>query len=207
MQAALVQWSPRIMGEKLWKSWVFLNGINGSKTVAGRWNMMEQMVVQNLTEPMKMLKELRNLMQSYRSLSITAMTVQLNLDKGTITSTEKGRNFFQRSDSPSWQCSSSQGALCWAVTDPKIDCWNGTPILFPWFGSEWLQAIPSNKVCSKGTKTSGYWRHLKGKMWRRHWKLFHDRCSKNVSSSGSIVGLSAQMLMGSTVKVTPLSKL
>jgi hypothetical protein len=28
-------------------------------------------------------------------------------------------------------------------------------------------------------------------MWRRHWKLFHNRSSKNVSNSGSIVGLSA----------------
>jgi hypothetical protein len=29
------------------------------------------------------------------------------------------------------------------------------------------------------------------KMWRRHWKVFNNRCSKNVSNNGSIVGLSA----------------
>jgi hypothetical protein len=29
------------------------------------------------------------------------------------------------------------------------------------------------------------------KMWWRHWKLFHNRNSKHVSNSGSIVGLSA----------------
>jgi hypothetical protein len=27
-------------------------------------------------------------------------------------------------------------------------------------------------------------------MWRRHWKLFHNRSSKNVSRSGNIDGLS-----------------
>jgi hypothetical protein len=40
------------------------------------------------------------------------------------------------------------------------------------------------------TKISGYWRHPKIKMWR-HWKLFHNRSSKNISISGSIVGLNA----------------
>jgi hypothetical protein len=29
------------------------------------------------------------------------------------------------------------------------------------------------------------------KMWRRHWKLFHNRISKDVSNSGSIVRPSA----------------
>jgi len=66
--------------------------------------------------------------------------------------------------------------------------------LFPWFGSEWLLAVSKNKACVKGTKISGYWRHPK-KMWWQHWKLFHNRSSKNVSNSGS------------TSKVTPLSKL
>jgi len=33
-------------------------------------------------------------------------------------------------NSPQWQCSSSQGALCQAVSGPKIDYWNGTPTLF-----------------------------------------------------------------------------
>jgi hypothetical protein len=45
------------------------------------------------------------------------------------------------------------------------------------------------------------------KTWRQHWKLFHNRTSKNVSSSGSIVGLNAYLIRGSTSKVTPLSKL
>jgi len=36
---------------------------------------------------------------------------------------------------------------CQAVSGPKIDYWNGTPTLFPWFGSEWLVAVSKNKVC------------------------------------------------------------
>jgi hypothetical protein len=41
------------------------------------------------------------------------------------------------------------------------------------------------------------------KLW--HWKIFHNRSCKNVSTSGSIVELSAQLHKGSTSKVTPLS--
>jgi hypothetical protein len=39
------------------KSEVFLNGINCSKKVVGTWKMVKEVVVQGLTEPMKMLKE------------------------------------------------------------------------------------------------------------------------------------------------------
>jgi hypothetical protein len=39
-----------------------------------------------------------------------------------------------------------------------------------------------------------------------HWKLFHNRSSKNIFKSCSIVGISTQLLKGSTSKVTPLSK-
>jgi hypothetical protein len=44
-------------------------------------------------------------------------------------------------------------------------------------------------------------------MWWRHWKLFHNRSSKNVSTSGNIVELSTELLKGNTSKVIPLSKL
>jgi hypothetical protein len=46
-----------------------------------------------------------------------------------------------------------------------------------------------NKVCLKGTKISAYWRHKK--KWR----------TESCSTTG-IVGLSAQLLKGSTSKVT-----
>jgi hypothetical protein len=38
-------------------------------------------------------------------------------------------------------------------------------------------------------------------------RLFHSTSSRNVSNSDSIVGLSAQLLKGSNLKVTPLNKL
>jgi hypothetical protein len=44
---------------------------------------------------------------------------------------------------------------------PKVDYWNGTLTLFPWFGSECLLAVPKIKFCLKATKISGYWRHPK----------------------------------------------
>jgi hypothetical protein len=50
-----------------------------------------------------------------------------------------------------------------------------------------------NRVCLQGMKISGHWRHPLSpqKKWRRHWKLFHNRCFKNVSNSSSIIRLSA----------------
>jgi hypothetical protein len=65
--------------------------------------------------------------------------------------------------------------------------WNTHPI--PPFWLRMTSGSFQNKVCLKGTKGSGYWRHPK--MWRWHWKLFDIRSPKNVSISGSIVGLSA----------------
>jgi hypothetical protein len=57
MQVALVQRSPRIMGETLWKIQVFLSGIHSSERVASSWKMMIEVVVQDLTESMKFLKK------------------------------------------------------------------------------------------------------------------------------------------------------
>jgi hypothetical protein len=48
---------------------------------------------------------------------------------------------------------------CQAVSGTKIDYWSGTPIRLPWLGSKWLLAVSKNKVCLKGMKNSGYWRH------------------------------------------------
>jgi len=74
---------------------------------------------------------------------------------------EKCLNLAQLWDFPRWQCSSSQGTFSQAVSGPKIYYWNGTPSVFFQFGSEWLLAVSKNKVCLKGTKISGYWRHPK----------------------------------------------
>jgi hypothetical protein len=66
-----------------------------------------------------------------------------------------------------------------SLPQKKNHYWNGTATLFPWFGSECLLAVSKNKVCIKRTKISGYWRHPKI-MRRQHWKIFHNRSSKNV---------------------------
>jgi hypothetical protein len=45
-------------------------------------------------------------------------------------------------------------------------------------------------------------------MWRWHWKLFQTGVRKMFPTvAGSFVGLNAKLLKGSTLKVTPLSKL
>jgi hypothetical protein len=65
----------------------------------------------------------------------------------------------------------------------------------------WLQMTPGYFQ----PKISGYWRHLQIKGWQ--WKLFCNRSTKYVSNSGSIVGLSVQLLKGSILRVIPLHKL
>jgi len=55
MQVTLAQCSQRHMGEKLLKHQVFLSGVNSSERVLRTCKMMKEVVVQNFTEPMKML--------------------------------------------------------------------------------------------------------------------------------------------------------
>jgi hypothetical protein len=56
MQVTLVQFHPRVMGEKLFKSHVLLNSINCSNWVVRTWKMMKEAVAQDVTEQRKMLK-------------------------------------------------------------------------------------------------------------------------------------------------------
>jgi len=42
MQVTPVQYSPRLMGEKMWQSEIFLSGINGSKRIACRNHIWRQ---------------------------------------------------------------------------------------------------------------------------------------------------------------------
>jgi len=57
------------------------------------WKMMKVVVIQDLTEPTKMLKKHGPWVHSNRCVSIRAMALQLNLDKETVTCIEKGLNF------------------------------------------------------------------------------------------------------------------
>jgi hypothetical protein len=82
------------MGEELWICKVFSGGINCSILAARRWKMMKELVVQDLTEPMKILERKKpNVVLSDRRLSVWAMVVQLNLDKETVTCVDKRLNF------------------------------------------------------------------------------------------------------------------
>jgi hypothetical protein len=147
-----MQCSSRLFEKKLWKSQVSLNGINSSKWFARTWSVMKKWsskISQN---------QVRNLVHSDRRLNIRALDVLLNSDKETV---KTSGTLAQWIDYPPWQCTSSQDALCQVVSGPEINYWNGTPTLFPWFGSEWLLAFSENKVGLQGTKISGRWRHLK----------------------------------------------
>jgi len=119
----------------------------------------------------------KNLVWSVRHLSNTAMAVQLNLEKETVQNTW---TMAQWLDSPPWQCSSSKCTLYKAVSGPKINYWNGKPILFHWCSSDWLLATSKNKVCLKERKISGYQTHPKSnddskefqkcfQQWKHHW--------------------------------------
>jgi hypothetical protein len=107
-------------------------------------------------------------------------------------------------DSPPWQNSNSQGPFCQAVYGPKIDYWNGTPTILPWFGTEWL-LFPKIKSALKRTRFQDI--EDIQKKWRRYWTLFHNRSSKNFSNSGSIVELSEKLLKWTTSKGILVSKI
>jgi hypothetical protein len=123
----------KLMGEKVWKIQVFLSGINGSKRV--------KVVAQDLTEPMKMLKNLRA-SGAFRCLSIRAMCVQLKFWQRNSSMCRKRPELrpndwiLHHDNAPAHKTLSVKQFLA-----QKIHYWNGTPTLFPWFGSEWLLAI------------------------------------------------------------------
>jgi len=60
--------------------------------------MMKEVIVQDFTDPMNMLK-VRNLVHTARRLSISAVAVLLNLNKETVTCEERCPNFDPTLDS------------------------------------------------------------------------------------------------------------
>jgi hypothetical protein len=71
----------------------------------------------------------------------------------------------------------------------------GTPTLFPWFGSEWLLVVSKNKVYLKGTKVSGYWTCPPPPKSDDSTESYSATgIPRTVHNSGSIVGLSSQLL-------------
>jgi hypothetical protein len=152
---------------KLWKCRVFLSAVNGSKRVANTWKLMKEVTVQDLPEPMKMLN-----ICGIRCIETANQAHCLEILKLCV---ENGLNFCPTI----WFSTMTMLQLtrrCQAVSGPKIDYWNGTPTLFPWFGSKFLLAASKNNLCLKGTKISGYWRHPKKK-----------KCDETVPILGSSV--------------------
>jgi hypothetical protein len=101
---------------------------------------------------------------------------------------KKARILAQLLDSPPWECFSSLGAVQ-QFLDQKTDYWNETFICSLDFGPNCLRLFPRIKSALKEQIFQDR-RHPK-KLWRRPWKIFHNRSSKNISNSGNIVGLNA----------------
>jgi hypothetical protein len=57
MQVTLVQCCPRLVGGEAVESQLYSSGMNVKKRVARMWKMMKEVIVQNITERMKMLKK------------------------------------------------------------------------------------------------------------------------------------------------------
>jgi hypothetical protein len=123
-------------GGKLWKSQLWLSCRNSSKRVAGTWNMMNKRWPIRTQSTGENAEEVRNSVHSDRRLSIRAMAVQMNLDKETVTC--------QGLDSPAPKALSVKQFLIQ---------WNGKPMLFPSFDSEWrLVLSKKNKVSLPGRR-------------------------------------------------------
>jgi hypothetical protein len=73
----------------------------------------------------------------------------------------------------------------------KIGIEMDPPPPFPRFGSKWLLTVSKNKVCNKGTKISGYWRHpnKKKKNVTISLKAVPEQEFQNISNSVNVVGL------------------
>jgi hypothetical protein len=71
----------------------------------------------------------------------------------------------------------------------KIDYWNGTLSIFPWFGSEWLTAVSKVKSALKERKFQDT--DIQKECDDDTERYSSTRSSRNVSNSSSIVGLSS----------------
>jgi len=85
MQVTFVQCSLRLMGKKLWRNQVFLSCRDNVEIYERRGRPGCQKTDENV-------EKMRNLAHWDTRLSVTAVVVQVNLDKETVTCVEKGLN-------------------------------------------------------------------------------------------------------------------
>jgi len=154
MKVTLEQCSLRFMGEKLWKSQCFWVASTAQRETACRNHKCSQ--CSSLSSISMVLFTLNSLHKVKHPIKLLMWKYWRDYVKLHVW---KGLNFGPaiRLSTMTWP--SLQNALCQEISGPKIDYWNGTPALFPWFDSEWLLILSKNKVCLKGAKISRHWRH------------------------------------------------
>jgi hypothetical protein len=144
MQVSFVQRSQRLVGEKLWQSRVFLSGINSSKTVDSKWNIIKAILntfldIKGTTVHCEFIPQDQIVNQAYY------LEILKWLREREAVPRERSQFLAQWLDSPLSQFSSSQEALIQAASGPTIGYWNGIPAISPRFSSEWLLALSKNK--------------------------------------------------------------
>jgi hypothetical protein len=77
--------------------------------------------------------------------------------------------------------------------------------LLKWFGSEWLLTVSKMKPALRRRRFQDI--ENVQKMWRQHWKTFHNRRSKKFFQQWQHRWAKCIVAQWSTSKVTPLSKL
>jgi hypothetical protein len=139
---------------------VFVTGIKGSKSVARMWKMMKTVLITFFD-----IRHIHSFIHSFHKASQPAKHIIWKYWSSYVKlCIEKVLNFglmirFTTVTMP-WLTSHSLSSSFWPKN--RLQKWNTYPL--PLIGSEWLLLISTNKVCLKGTKISGYWRHPKNVM-------------------------------------------
>jgi hypothetical protein len=156
MQVTLVQCSPRLMGEELWKCQVFLSGIystkEGRENVEGdKWSDRPR---SHRTD--EDVEKVRNLVHFYSRPSLLCRNIEAVTSRGLKSGSRIGFSTMTMS-----QFTRRSSSSCVWPKNQLLN-WN-RPTLFRWFGSEWLLAVSINEIFHEGIKISIYWRHEKKK--------------------------------------------